>query len=272
MGVLTVDLTAFGVVMSADSQPIEALDGETRVLGQPGRRHTRNPILTRHAGGFAGFTGYVGTETIGGVGTRDWLHAFGARHPTESLCDYARALGLELTDEWQRGGVASVLEILISGVEDGEVRFWFVRNSQGLYDHGTYRAPKAAFDVVDDLDVNYVPRDLRPGQTKEELLRERIYSFRQGALLPAAAIFDVFRDILALLYAHSIDGFSPIASLDDLGYFARQRMEFVKRLYDKRHGIYRKSPAPLSGKVHVVGVGRNGVRRDYSKIRDQREP
>src|SRR6266508_2368994 len=123
MGVLTVDLTAFGVVMSADSQPIEALDGETHVLGQPGQRHTRNPILTREAGGFAGFTGYVGTETVGGKATRDWLDAFGAKNPTASLADYAHALGRELTDEWQRHGLASVLEILISGVEDGDVRF-----------------------------------------------------------------------------------------------------------------------------------------------------
>ena len=129
MGVLTVDVTAFGVVMSADSQPVEALDGETRVLGQPGRSHTRNPILKRNATGFSGFTGFVGTEEIGGKMTRDWLHAFGARHPIDSLSDYAHALGQELTNEWQCYGLASVLEILISGVEDGDVCFWFVRNS-----------------------------------------------------------------------------------------------------------------------------------------------
>jgi hypothetical protein len=62
-------------------------------------------------------------------------------------------------------------------------------------------------------------------------------------------------------------GFTPIASLDDLGYFARQRMEFVKRLYSQKHGIYRKSSAPVGGKVHVVGVGRDGEIRKYSKIR-----
>jgi hypothetical protein len=267
LGVLTVDLTAFGVVMSADSQPIEAVDGETRVLGQPGRRHTRNPIVTRDAGGFAGFTGYVGTEAIGGKPTRDWLDAFGAKHPSEGLSDYARALGRELTEEWQRHGMGSVLEILISGVERGDVRFWFVRNSQGLYDDGTYRAPKPAFDAVNDFDANYVPRDREPGQTKDELLHGRMYSFRQGALRPAAAIFDVFSDILTTLYTNGIDGFTPIASLDDVGYFARQRMEFVKRLYSQKHGIYRKPSAPLGGEVHVVGVGRDGVIRRYSKIR-----
>jgi hypothetical protein len=173
-----------------DSQPIEALDGQTRLLGQPGRRHTRNPSLARAAGGFRGFPGYVGTETIGGKATRDWLDSFGARHPSESLADYAHAFGQELTDEWQRLGLASVLEILISGFENGDVRFWFVRNSQGLYEDGTYRAPKAEFDAVNDLDVNYVPNDLRPGQTKEELLRERIYSSKRGCRGADASLLD----------------------------------------------------------------------------------
>ncbi len=63
----------------------------------------------------------------------------------------------------------SVLEILISGVENGDVRFWFVRNSQGLNADGTYMAPKATFDAVDDFDGNYVPRDLRPVVTGRKL-------------------------------------------------------------------------------------------------------
>jgi hypothetical protein len=70
-----------------------------------------------------------------------------------------------------------------------------------------------------------------------------------------------------MLYAQGIDGFTPIASLDDLGCFARQRLEFVRRLYSQKHGIYRKSPAPLGGNVHVIGVGRDGVIRKYSKLR-----
>jgi hypothetical protein len=269
MGILAVDVSTLGVVMSADSQPIEALDGETRVLAQAGHL-TRNPILLRDEGGFAGFTGYVGTEMMGNTSTADWLAAFGARQAGSSLADYAKALGAELTKEWKRLGLASVLEILISGVEHGDVRFWFVRNSQGLYDHDwTYMAPKQEFDVVDDLDGRYMPRDLRPGQTKEHLLSERMYSFRQGALLPAAPVFDAFSQILTMLYTHGIDGFEQVASLDDLAYFARQRMEFLKRLSSEKHGIYRKSPAPLGGEVHVFGVGRDGVIMTYPKIRKQ---
>jgi hypothetical protein len=267
VGVLTVELTAFGVVMTADSQPIQALDGETRLLGHAGRWHTRNPILKRSAAGFSGFTGFVGTETIADRPTRDWLESFGRRHPTAHLADYAEALGAELTDEWSRLGLVSVLEILISGVEDGDIQFWYVRNSDGLNGDGTYSAPKAGFDAVNDFDLNYVPQALRPGQTKDELLRERTYSFRQGALYPAAAIFDVFRNILEMLYANRIEGFTPLASLDDLGYFARQRLEFVKRLYSQKHGIYGNPVPPIGGKVHVVGVGRDGVPHDYSKNR-----
>jgi hypothetical protein len=100
---------------------------------------------------------------------------------------------------------------LISGVEDGEVRFWFVRNSQGLHDDDwTYRSPRERFCVVDDLDGRYVPTDLQPGETKEDLLQRRTYSFRQGALLPAAQVFDAFGTILSAIYARRVEGFEPI--------------------------------------------------------------
>jgi hypothetical protein len=56
-----------------------------------------------------------------------------------------------------------------------------------------------------------------------------------------------------------------MSSLDDFGYFARQRMEFLKRLYSQEHGIYKKSPAPLGGVVHVFGVTLEGEIRQYFK-------
>jgi hypothetical protein len=46
-------------------------------------------------------------------------------------------------------------------------------------------------------------------------------------------------------------------------------MEFLKRLSSKKHGIYTKSPAPLGGEIHVLGVDRNGVMKSYPKIRAQ---
>jgi hypothetical protein len=68
---------------------------------------------------------------------------------------------------------------------------------------------------------------------------------------PTGTVTLLFSDI------DGADGFEPVSSLDDLAYFARQRMEFLKRLSSKKHGIYTKAPAPLGGEVHVVGVDRN---------------
>lgn len=212
----------------------------------------------------------MGTETIGGATTRDWLASFGGSHPDDSLSTYATELGVELTNEWHRLGLSSILEVLISGVEDGEVRFWFVRNSDGLHeDDWTYKAPRTAFCVVDDLDGRYIPRDIQPGETKDQLLRSRMYSFRQGALLPAAQVFDAFGSILATIYANDVPGFEPMESLDDLAYFARQRMEFLKRLYSEKHGIHKQSPPPLGGEVHVLGATLDGEIRKYPKFRSQ---
>jgi hypothetical protein len=268
MGLLAVDVAGFGVVMSADSQRVELLDGEHRVLA--GGPRTRNPILLREGGGFTGLVGYVGTEEIGGKNMRDWLDAFSANHANETVAEYANALAAALTSEWQQLGLVSILEVFITGVKDGDLQFWYVRNSQGLYDHDwTFKPPSAEFRAVNDLDENYVPRDLQPGQTKEELLQTILYSLREGVLLPAAPVFDAFATILGTIYAHGVDGFDPVASLDDLAYFARQRMEFLKRLYSNKHGIYRKSPAPLGGTVHVLGVTPQGAIREYPKQRAQ---
>ncbi len=196
--------------MSGDGQPIELLDHETRVLADAGGQLRRCPILIREGGGFVGFTGFVGTETIGSSATRDWLARFGEQQADLGLAAYAESLGDALTEAWRELGLVSILEILVSGIEDGEVRFWFVRNSNGLHDGDwTYRAPLTEFVVVDDLDGNYMPRDLRPGQSKEELLRSRMYSFRQGVLLPAAQVFEAFSDILQTIYTQPVDGFEP---------------------------------------------------------------
>lgn len=268
IGLLAVDVSGFGVVMSADSRPVELLDGENRVLA--GGPRIRDPILIREGGGFRGFIGYVGTEAIDGQTMRHWLSAFGTAHTDETLAAYADAHAEALTKEWQRLGLSSVLEIFISGVEEGKVRFWYVRNSEGLYDRDlTFKQPTSEFRAVDDLDGNYMPRDLSAGQTKEQLLETRLYSFRQGVLLPAAPVFDAFGTILGTIYAHGVDGFEPVASLDDLAYFARQRMEFLKRLYSDKHGIYKKSPPPLGGAVHVRGVTLEGEIREYPKQRGQ---
>jgi hypothetical protein len=75
MALLVVDVFAHGVVMSADSQPVEILDGQNRII-RPEAWHTRDPILQRVGGGFVGLVGFAGTEEIEGVTTREWLRRF----------------------------------------------------------------------------------------------------------------------------------------------------------------------------------------------------
>jgi hypothetical protein len=76
-------------------------------------------------------------------------------------------------------------------------------------------------------------------------------------------VFDAFSNILALLYTHQVDGFEPVASIDDLAYFARQRMEFLKRLSSKKHGMDRRALAPVSRtRVRVGSQPRRGARPD----------
>jgi hypothetical protein len=268
VGLLAVDVSGVGAVMSADSQRVELLDGDYRVL--PGPPFNSNPIVIREAGGFCGLLGYVGTESIDGTRMPDWLSAFSTAHAGEPLGTFAVVLADALTAEWQRLGLTTVLEIFIAGVESGDVRFWYVGNSRGLYEHNwTFKQPSPQFRSEDDLDRNYIPRDLKPGQTKKQLLETHLYSFREGVLLPAAPVFDAFITILTTIYARGIEGFEPVSSLDDLAYFARQRMEFLKRLYSHDHGIYKKSPAPLDGDVHVLGVTAEGEVRKYPKLRRQ---
>jgi hypothetical protein len=269
LGLLALDVSQFGVVMSADSQPVELLDGRHQVIVQPGQLH-RDPIIVRRGGGFSGLVGYVGRERIDGTPTRSWLEKFSTRHPTDALPDFCGALAFELTRQWQRQRFKSALILFVSGVEAREARFWFVHNTQGLYDPAwTYIRPTQTFQAIDDLDGNYVAGDLLPGQTKEQLLRTRMYFFRNGVLRPSASIFDAFSGIIGSIYAQRVRGFAPIASLDDLAFFDRQRMEFTKRLYSSKHGIATLKRSPINGTVHVRSVARDGTIKEYGKLRSQ---
>jgi hypothetical protein len=89
-------------------------------------------------------------------------------------------------------------------------------------------------------------------------------------IVPASPVFDAFGELLRTLVAGGVAGFDPIESLDDVGHFARVRMEFLKRLCSTKHGIYRENtPTPIDGEVHVYGVGRDGRVCQYSKHRSQ---
>ena len=254
--------------MSADSQPVELLDGRIRILHSKGSR-SNDPIIVRRGGGFVGLVGYVGRVRIGGMSTRAWLERFSAQHPADSLPAYCSALASALTSQWQRQRLKSGLWIFLTGIEDGDVRFRFVCNVGGVNEDGTYKEPSETFIDVNDLDENYIPRDLAPGQTKEQLLKTRIYFFRNGVLRPTAQIFDAFSSITQAIQSQRIPGFRPIRSLDDMAFVARQRMEFAKRLYSSDHGIYTASSPGIAGVVHVLGVTRGGEIMRYRKLRQQ---
>jgi hypothetical protein len=163
-----------------------------------------------------------------------------------------------------------VLEILVTGEISGDLQFWYVRNSQGLRDTDwKHNAPMDVFIAKDDL-ASYIERDRVDGETKDDVLRRVTYSFRQGVLVPGAHVFTGFAEILGAMYSGNVEGFKPVDSLDDLGQFARVRMEFLKRLCSAKHGIYdENTPTPVAGKVHVYGVGRDGRICDYHKGKDQ---
>lgn len=270
MGLLAVDVSAHGVVMSADSQLVEIRGGENRVPATTGRQ-TRNPIILRAGGGFVGVVGFAGTEVLEGVATRDWLEAFSDARADDDVHAFCDGLANALTDLWQRHGLESVLEILVAGEVSGDVQFWYVRNSDGLIDaNWKHRRPLQEFVSMKDLDVNYVPKHAAPGESKDDLLARVMFSFRQGVLLPAAPVFDAYAQLLEAIYAGRVEGFAPLASLDDVGHYARVRMEFLKRLCTAKYGIYDEHvPTPIGGDVHVFGVGRDGAVRAYRKDQKQ---
>jgi hypothetical protein len=267
MALLAVDLTSHGLVMSADSQPVEIFAGENRVDDSAEHR-TRNPILLRAAGGFVGLVGSVGTERIEGTSATEWLRRFDRQTPNDDLATFCMRLADALGEVWRRDDMKSVLEILVTGEISGEPQFWFVRNSQGLLaNNWRHGEPAESFAAQDDL-AHYVEVHGLSGKT--ELIQQLSYSFRQGVVLPAAPVFDSFGQLLNALVEGGVEGFEPIKSLDDVGQFARVRMEFLKRLCSAKHGIYTENvPSPISGDVHVYGVGLDGRVCEYLKHRSQ---
>jgi hypothetical protein len=270
VGILAVDVTAHGVVMSADSQRVQILGGENRVQVTPGQR-SRLPIVERLGGGFVGLVGFAGTEEIEEKKTAQWLRAFSAAHPEDDIADFCVGLAEDLTRAWNAEGLSSILEILVTGEVSGDVRFWYVRNSDGLRTTDwKHYDPLPEFHAENDLDMNYIPRDSVMGETKDELLRRAMYSFRQGVVIPAGPVFDAVGEIMESIYARKIEGFAPLSSLDDLGHYARVRMEFLKRLCSADYGIYDpQTPTPVDGVVHVRGVSRRGEIRKYVKGRQE---
>lgn len=277
MGLLTADVTQFGIVMTTDSQPIELVDGGLSIVTGSGPL-TKERILSRRGGGLAGLVGYVGTESIGGaVGgadTRVWLEQFDRENPDLTLEEFCRTLADALSQEWATHRLDTCLWIFVAGCVDRDPRFWYIVNCERLDEQtGSYTGVGRSFRAVNDLDENYVPQHLGTHGSKAGVLRHVIFSFRNGALMPAAPIFDGFTRIMEFVYRGGYPGFDPVSSLDDdYAYLARQRMEFTKRLFSKKHGIYRDSPALIAGDIHVGSAALDGSLWSYGKHRSQVNP
>lgn len=264
MGLLTVDVTALGVVMSSDSQPIEIVSGNIRVLDFGGERR-RDKMIERHGGGFDGLIGYVGTEQVGTKTTRAFIDRVSHGAPDLPLAEFAEHLARELSAAWIAHELTTGLWVFLAGAEDGELRFWFAVNCD--FTGGLYTNVRCAFTVVNDLDEHAVPRVMREGgfNSKAEVLANRTLLFRNGALLPAATIFDDFTALIERVYVGGYDGFDRILTLDDYAYLVRMRQEFIKRMFDNSKGIYRNDNPPIGGVIFVRAVSPDGAVSKYEK-------
>lgn len=220
MGLLAVDVSAYGVAMSADSQLVEIRPGENRVL-DPGGSRSRNPIVIRSGGGFVGLVGFAGTEEVEGKSTADWVTQFSAAWPSDDVGTFCDRLAATLTEVWQRDRLESVLEILVTGEVNGDVQFWFVRNSDGLLEgtwmHGPLRKSFWARNDLDASDGYVATARANPdlglaGASKDQVLERVTFSFWQGVLVPASAVFQGFRDILNAMYQGGVPGCIAVTS------------------------------------------------------------
>lgn len=257
--------------MSSDSQDIVLIEGGYDILPM-GVRWEKNKIERLRGKEFAALVGYVGTEEIGGLETSMWFKAFIAAHVDDTMAAFCHALAGELSGAWLEHQLDTCLWVFITGYDD-EARFWYVVNlpSDGAIDPTTlaYRAMSRAFRAVCDLDDNYLPNATQPGESKQAVLRRTLWYFRNGVLLPAAAVSDTYTQVVRQLVFAQIPGFPKVETLETYAYLARQRMEFVKRLYQQDHGLYEAKEAPIAGGVYVYSIEPDRTFRVWEKIRDQ---
>jgi len=263
MGLLTLDITPVGLVMTSDSQAILLHEESFEVLPERG---DRKKIVRARLSGFKGLLGYVGTEFLGDKLINEWLRSFVLRNQELALVDFSAALADSLSAEWRGKELDTCLWVFIAGFENGEACFWFVVNgfldpTTGLYEHIDH-----TFFAVNDLDESYIAPRLAsdPRLTKQEILAKTVFRFRNGVLVPPTTeIVDAFDILSDRLHTGRYKGFVALRSLDHFAYIARQRMEFIKRLYSPRHGIYVGTDSPISGTVYVHSVSSDGAFRNY---------
>jgi hypothetical protein len=263
MGLLTVDVTSGGVVMTSDSQPIRLTEGAVEVLESKGVRR-RDPMIQRKGTEFGGLLGFVGTEKIGSRATREVLEKVNGETTDLGVHAFRKELAARLSDLWREHGLESCLWVFVAGSVAGEPHFSYVVNGT-LGAGNKYWDITPAFKEVNDLDETHVLPLLNEYGTKANVLAHRAFAFRNGALEPAFAILNDYTAMMERLYSGGYEGFSPEMSLDDYAALVRVRQEFVKRLFDPSKGVWRGAAPPIGGEVYARLVDTGGVVSDHPK-------
>lgn len=272
MGLLTLDITALGVVMTADSKAIEIRDGLTHV-GPDAHTVSRDPIAIRRTSDFAGLVGSIGTEGIGRQTTRRFIEDVIASTTEFALPAFCDALANALSDAWVAHGLDSGLWVFVAGTEHAEIRYWHIANCSTGPTGAYYVDVSDTFRAVNDLDEYAVPVACARHQlnTKQELLTRVTLSFRNGVLEPAARVADQFGHVLNPLLDPRTDGFGPPEDLTDFAAIVQMRQEFIKRLFAPKKGLYRGAPAPIQGAIVVKSVDITGAIHEHP-IKDPGKP
>lgn len=264
VGLLTVDVTALGIVMTSDSRPIEIGSGDIRVPPFVGEQR-RNKILERHGGGFDGLIGYAGTEQIGGRSTRAFIEQVSTACPDLGLGDSSIS--------WRtsyRGHGSSANSRRASGSLSRERKV--VSSASGSCATSTSTA--ACTSIFGAPSPPWTTSTSMPSRgscekttltSKDEVLSRIALFFRNGALIPAASILDDFDALIRRLYAGGYAGFDPISSLDEYARLVRMRQEFVKRMFDSSKGIYRAGRSPIGGVIYIRSVSPQGAIFEHGK-------
>jgi hypothetical protein len=246
-------------VIAGDSQPVNVF-AQHHVFHTQGKK-TRDPVVPFYAHEFIGFAAYVGTESIGGRATGDWLRHTLKPHYASPLSDNCAFLASTLTEAWAASDTH--LSIFVAGYERTEPRFWFVSNGD-VPDPATTAIPRA-FGPVDDLGGAYLRGRRDPAETLDAFVARLQPSYRRG-VLAAADIFDKFTTLVGEVMNNP--GHPQVALLDTLERYAayvKFRFEFTKRVYDPEYGIGVDPHRPVDGDIHVYSVDPSGVRRVHGK-------
>lgn len=259
MGLLTVDVTSLGIVMTSDSQKVDLYVDHYRV--HTSGTKNESPIVRVRINGFSGWAGSVGTVVIGGKSARDWLKDAVGSRSAMTLAELCESLAAALTGCWA-SPAETHLSVFIAGYEGIEPRFWFISN--GDIPHPAMAAVPSDFVAVNDLDEHWLPEHAALGEASSAAIARVQPLFRRG-VLAAANLFDTFAKAVGDTIAAGHEEIPAIDSLERYAAFTKFRFEFAKRMYDPKYGIGTHPHPPIAGTIHVVSVDPSGTARDHDK-------